>query len=166
VYRRQIFRPRKDARFIAGGILPAMLDTDLARLESSVDPQLDHKGFRFELFLSGDLLRTLCQDMIEALFKPATLHALPLPVIISVQKDRVFARDDRSTLRQREHLVLHDGLHLASDLDDEFLSLAARFNLRIARGIFEDQFCRFPVDPTSNFFEYAQMFNPKIISNG
>jgi hypothetical protein len=43
-------------------------------------------------------------------------------------------------LREGEHLVLHHGLHLAGDLDDEFLGLAARFYLSIARGVLQDEF--------------------------
>src|SRR5688572_512669 len=113
--RRKIFRPRKYPCLVARRIFPTMLYAYLAGLQRGIYPQFDHKGLCFKLFLSRDLLRSFREDVLKALFKAAALHSLPLPVIISIEKDRVLGRDDSCPLRQREHLVLHYGLHFASD---------------------------------------------------
>ena len=63
----------------------------------------------------------------------------------------------RRALRQRNHFTLHYFFDGAGDLDDEFLGLAARLDLRVARRLLEHKLGRFAVDPTSYFFENAQI---------
>ena len=133
-----------------------MLHPHVAFFQRAVDPELDNKRFCLELFLAGQLFGSFGEDVIQALFQAFSLDALPFFVVVGTQEDGVFARDDRGSLRQRDHFVLHDALDLAGDLDDEFLGLAAWFDLGVARGVLEDAFAAVTIDPTSDFFQNAQ----------
>ena len=92
------------------------------------------------------------RNVIQSLLQTFSLDSLPFLIVVLVEKDRVFARDDRRSLRQRNHLGLHHALDRAGDLDDKFLSLAARFDLRVTSGLFQNTLGAVAVDPLSDFF--------------
>lgn len=140
-----------------------MLNTDLAFLLRAVHAKLDHKRLRFKLSFARDLAGTLCQDMIQTLLKPAALYALPFLIVFFAQKNNVFAWDDGRALWQRHHFLLHYFFHGAGDLYDEPFCLAARLDLGVACRFFQNSFGGVAVDPTPDFFKYAQILYDSLL---
>src|ERR1044071_9469806 len=72
-------RPGRDHRVAALLVrLPHGLDAELPLLQSAVHAQLDGELLGGELRLARKLARALREDVVEALFEPAPLLALPL----------------------------------------------------------------------------------------
>src|SRR5437762_5823323 len=134
-----------------------MLDTYLAFFQRAVDSKLKDERFGFKLFFACQFLGALGKDVIKPLFEAFSLDSLPFLVVGVAEKNCVFGGNYRRSLWQQDHFTLHYFFDGAGNLDDEFLCLAARLDLRVSRRLLEHELGRFAVDPTSYFFENAQV---------
>src|SRR5215213_6725841 len=133
--------------------LPDGLHAELPLLKRAVYAQLDGERLGRQLRLPRQLARALGEDVIQTLFEPAALLALPLLVVLVREVDDVLGRYEGGAAGRREHLALHDGLDLARDLDEELLPDAAR--PRLLADLRERVVRDLAVNPTPDRFDYS-----------
>ena len=69
------------------------------------------------------------------LFETAPLYPLPFFIVFLGEEYQILGRYYRGSVRQRYHFTLHHVFYVSCQFDNKFFSLAARFDLCIARGI-------------------------------
>src|SRR5262249_12712612 len=134
--------------------IPNRLHAKLTLIQRSVHPQFDRKRLDRELRGPTQFTRTLRQNMKQSLFKPTTLIALPLLVVVGAEVNDVLARNVGWTTRRCEHLALHGRFHFARDLHQKLFPNASRFGVFV--GGLQQVLAGLAVYPFSDRFKQPQ----------
>src|SRR5262249_31390647 len=135
---------RFDHRLLSFGV-PDVLNSELVLFKTRVDSKLDGKRPSLKLIRACQLHGPLGEHVPQTAFEAFSFFALPLRVVVGMQKHDVLSGHVGGTARWSEHLALHAGFNLARDRYKKIVPLGPRLWLTLLIQVL------FTVDP----FPYA-----------